>query len=66
MIESMLFEDITINIGDYIEFRATTRDTNKKAKRKVVGFLAGYVLVRYQGYSEFMVYKHEIIRVIKA
>lgn len=54
-------------VGDYIVFKAATRHSYRKARRKVTGFdTLGRCLVRYAGWSDFIVHSHEIISVERA
>lgn len=57
----------TVQVGDSIKFKAMTRDSYKTATRKVNGFWSnGCPTVRYQGWSDFVVARHEIISLIKS
>lgn len=56
-----------IEVGDYIVFKAATRDSFKKARRKVKRFDGfGRPLVGYGGWSEFIVHLEEILEVEKS
>ncbi len=56
-----------IAVGDSITFKAATRSHYKVATRKVVGVdHEGRPLVRYHGYSNFIVHWREISAVTKA
>lgn len=52
-----------IKIGDYITFRAATRWSCAKARRKVNGFCLGQPTVRYGGWDRFEVRPDEILKV---
>lgn len=48
-------------IGDSITFRAATRSHDRRATRKVVGIdHEGRPLVRYHGWSKFIVHWREV------
>lgn len=56
----------TIEIGDYITFKAATRWSYSKARRKVVSFdHLNRPCVRFGGYSDFIVKPHEISKIEK-
>lgn len=53
-------------IGDYIVFKCATRWSCAKAKRKIVEIdNLGHPLVRYGGWSHFIVHPKEILEVIR-
>lgn len=55
-----------IEVGDYISFKAATRDTYRKAKRRVKSIdELGRPLVGYAGWSHFIVNRREILEVFK-
>ena len=54
-----------IEVGDYITFKAATREGCRKARRKVIGVSQLYVIVRYIGWGSFWVRPDEIIKVEK-
>ena len=56
--------ELKMKIGDLLTFKAATRYSFKKATRKIVGFdHHGRPLVRYAGWSQFIVRPDEIISV---
>jgi hypothetical protein len=56
-----------LNVGDSITFKAATRSDCKLATRKVVGIDEfGRPMVRYHGWSNFVVAWHEIKAIAKA
>ncbi len=68
----------TLQIGDLIEFRSTTRFGSRKAKRLITGFPKLYetvetwgqrstewVLVRFEGSPNFYVRRSEVIQIVK-
>lgn len=59
-------EATQIEPGDRIRFRAATRWSEAAVWRKVVGMDGDSPLVRFGGYSEFLVHPHEVIEVQKA
>lgn len=56
----------SIEPGDRIKFRAATRWSDAAVWRKVVGMDGDSPLVRFGGYSEFLVHPHEVIDIQKA
>ncbi len=54
---------MNIEIGDYIIFKAQTRDSFRKVRRKVNGFYNGMPTVGYFGSCNFVVRYDEIIEV---
>ena len=56
-------DSYTAKIGDYVTFRAATRWSCAKAKRKVNGFYNGQPTVRYGGCPAFIVRHDEIEQV---
>lgn len=56
-----------IKVGDSITFKAATRSHYKQATRKVVGIdHQGRPLVRYHGWSDFIVEWSEVTAITKA
>lgn len=56
-----------IKIGDRIRFRAVTRWSDKPATRKVVDIdQEGRPLVRFGGWSNFIVERNEVLEVLPA
>jgi len=54
-------------VGDLLTFKAATRCSYRKATRKITGFdHYGRPLVRYAGWSDFIVQPKEILSVEKA
>lgn len=55
-----------MHVGDLLTFKAATRDSYRKATRKITGFdNYGRPLVRYAGWSDFIVQPCEIVSVSK-
>lgn len=53
-----------MRVGDLLTFKAATRCSYRKATRKIVGFWHnGCPMVRYAGWSDFIVQPREIISV---
>jgi hypothetical protein len=51
-----------MRVGDWLTFKAATRCDYRKATRKIVGIdHIGRPLVRYAGWSDFIVQPNEII-----
>lgn len=56
-----------MHVGDLLTFKSATRCSYRKATRKIVGFdHLGRPMVRYAGWSDFVVMPHEIISSEKA
>lgn len=54
-------EKRSIKLGDRITFLAVTRSSARKATRKVTAFTSyGDPQVRYHGWGDFIVKRHEI------
>lgn len=54
-----------LKIGRTLVFKAATRSDYKIAKRKIVGIdHFGRPMVRYHGWSDFVVAPHEILEVL--
>lgn len=54
---------MNIEVGDRITFRSVTRHSDKPVTRVVNGFFDGKPTVRFHGWSEFIVHRHEVIEV---
>lgn len=50
-------------IGQTIVFKALTRDSYKKATRKINGSHRGSPTVRYNGWNNFIIQPYEIIEI---
>lgn len=54
-----------LKVGRTLVFKAATRSDYKKASRKIVGIDSfGRPLVRYHGWSNFVVHPREILEVL--
>jgi hypothetical protein len=57
----------TIEVGDYITFKVYARYASGKYRRKVVAITDnGFPCVRFGGWSNFIVYKNDVLKVEKA